>query len=233
LLEENNYRVHEATYGSKIGEKTDVCHWNAKFRDYMDKILVTEHQNKYFTDGRKNSVIMFKSCYPNNLIKSHGDEPGDADSCEKTITNFKAAYAALLPYFSSQAGTMFVALTTPPLALPSPERINSLKERGYIMVSDNIDNVGRRARAFNNWLKDRQNGWLKDYALNNVVVFDLYDVLTDGGASNWSCYPSRQGKDSHPNSEGNTRAAQELIRFFKKSLNQVSITDAYGVGTIT
>ncbi|HNS91332.1 MAG TPA: hypothetical protein PKJ72_14940, partial [Deltaproteobacteria bacterium] len=28
LLEQNNYSVHDASYGSVIGDRTDICHWN-------------------------------------------------------------------------------------------------------------------------------------------------------------------------------------------------------------
>ena len=218
LLEENNYIVHEATYGSEIGEKTDVCHWNAKFRNQLEKIIITKHQNEYFADNTRNQIVMFKSCYPNSLIKARGDEPGDADSCEKTITNFKAAYNALLSHLSSQPETLFVVLTAPPFAKPAPERVVTFKDKGFLLASDDIENVGRRAREFNNWLKDRESGWLKDYPFKNIAVFDLYDVLTDNGASNWSMYPSREGRDSHPNSEGNTKAAQELIQFLNNAV---------------
>jgi len=70
--------------------------------------------------------------------------------------------------------------------------------------------MGKRARVFNNWLKD--------YDLKNVVVFDLYDILTGEGDSNWTKYPTRDGKNSHPNSEGNTKAATEFIDFINKAV---------------
>ena len=38
-LEANGYRVHETSYGSRIGEKTDVFDWPPKFREQMDGIL--------------------------------------------------------------------------------------------------------------------------------------------------------------------------------------------------
>ncbi len=42
LLEQNNYKVHEASYGSILGDSTDICHWNAKFRGHMDQISPVE-----------------------------------------------------------------------------------------------------------------------------------------------------------------------------------------------
>lgn len=223
LLEENNYIVNEATFGSEIGEKTDICHWNEKFRDHMDKILTCRLQDDFYSDGTKNKVVMFKSCYPNNLIKCVGKEPGDPDSCEKTIVNYQAAYNSLLQYFREQPDTLFVVLTAPPVAMPSKKRIGYLVDKDYMVKSDTIENMGKRARYFNNWLKDVENGWLKEYSLNNVVVFDYYDVLTDFGKSNWSVYPTREGKDSHPSSEGNSKAARDLVKFLNKSVNRIGL----------
>lgn len=225
MLEENNYIVHEASYGSLIGEDTDICHWHKKFRDYMDKILTCKHQDEFFTDGTQNQIIMFKSCFPNSWIESDGNEPGEADSCKRTLTNYKAAYNSLLPIFSKYANTLFIAVTAPPMVKPSLSSKTKLKN--YIKVflgrPDTIEKVGKRIRAFNNWLKDTQNGWLKDYKFKNVVVFDYYDVLTDHGQSNWSMYPTGGGRDSHPSSAGNTKAAQEFIPFINKAVHRLGL----------
>jgi hypothetical protein len=45
------------------------------------------------------------------------------------------------------------------------------------------------------------------------VVFDYYDVLTGNGRSNWSIYPTGDGTDSHPSSDGNAKAAVEFVAF--------------------
>ena len=39
LLEQSLYSVHEASYGSRLGENTDVFDWPAKFKDNMQDIL--------------------------------------------------------------------------------------------------------------------------------------------------------------------------------------------------
>lgn len=217
LLQENNYIVHEASYGSLIGDKTDICDWNAKFRDHMDKILVCGNQDEFFTDGTKNRIVMFKSCFPNNWIESDGAEPGNPDSCDQAAANYKAAYRSLMNYFSKQPETLFVVLTAPALAKPGAGIKSFIKS--IIRPRSSIGNVGRRARKFNNWLKDDKNGWLKDYELNNVVVFDYYDILTGSGNSNWSMYPSGPS-DSHPTSEGNSLAAREFVPFLNKALHR-------------
>ncbi len=222
LLEDANYIVHEASYGSLIGENTDICHWNQKFRDQMEKVLSCKNQDEFFDDSTRNNIIIFKSCFPNSWIESEGTHPGDPDSCVHTTENYKASYNFLLEYFSNQPETLFVAFTAPPLAEP-----NKLKEFVKRLLGkskgDSIDSAGRRIRAFNNWLKDTEKGWLKDYKLDNVVVFDYYDVLTDYGKSNWSMYPSSGGKDSHPSSEGNTKAAQAFIPFINKAVNRIGL----------
>ncbi|HQP57152.1 MAG TPA: SGNH/GDSL hydrolase family protein [Syntrophorhabdus sp.] len=225
LLEENNYIVHEASYGSLIGDKTDICHWNVKFRDHMDKILACRNQDEIFQDHTRNSVVMFKSCFPNSWIESEGRAPGDPDSCKKTMENYKAAYNALLEYFRQQPGTLFVAVTAPPLAKPVLYRKGKLIELAKTISGrpDTIEKVGPRARAFNNWLKDVEGGWLKGYELDNVVVFDYYDILTENGKSDWAKYPSRDGTDSHPSSEGNRKAAEAFAPLLNRAVHRIGL----------
>jgi len=220
LLQENNYIVHEASYGSLIGDKTDICHWNAKFRDHMDKILMCKNQDEFFANGTRNRIVMFKSCYPNSRVNSGGVEPGDPDSCEQTTVNYKAAYRSLLDYFSKQPDTLFIVITAPPLVQPRASIKSMIKS--VFRPESSPDKVGVRARKFNNWLKDAEQGWLKDYPHKNVVVFDYYDVLTGYGKSNWSVYPSGPS-DSHPTSEGNARAAREFVPFINKAVQRMGL----------
>jgi len=227
LLEKNNYRVHEASYTSMIGDQTDICHWHAKFKNLMDKILVCKNQDEFFTDGTKNRVVIFKSCFPNNWIESDGMMPGDPDSCDKTLANAEAAYESLLPFFKEYPETLYVVMTAPPLANP----VLSKKDRVVQLIKtamnkpDTIEKIGRRARMFNNWLRDTEKGWLKDYKLNNVVVYDYYDVLTNHGKSNWSQYPTKGGSDSHPSSDGNTIAAGIFVPFLNASVHRLGRYD--------
>jgi hypothetical protein len=225
LLEKNNYIVHEASYTSIVGDKTDICDWNAKFRDKMDKVLTCKSQDEFFTDNTKNKIIVFKSCFPNNWIESDGKTPGNPDSCEKTLANAKAAYQALLPYFENHPDTLFVAFTVPPLAKPILYKRDKVKQfvKTFLGRPDTIDKIGNRARNFSNWLKNREKGWLKNYTINNIVVFDYYDVLTGHGKSNWSAYPTQGGRDSHPSSEGNITAARKFIPFLNAAVHRAGI----------
>ncbi len=222
-LVRNNYIVHEASMGSRIGEETDVCHWNRKFMNRMDEILRCSGQDRSFEDGTRNRVVIFKSCFPNSLIDSEGKEPGDPDSPQRTAANYRAAYRSLLPSFRKQPDTLFIVLTAPPLV--SPDRgITSLASRAVRTLIGGhgpADETGTRIRAFNDWLKDEDNGWLGEYELRNVAVFDYFDILTSHGRSNWSMYPTGRGKDSHPSSEGNSRAAQVFIPFLNKAVRRM------------
>ena len=38
-------------------------------------------------------------------------------------------------------------------------------------------------------------------------------VLTNDGATDWSAYPTREGKDSHPSAAGNTKSAAAIVAF--------------------
>jgi hypothetical protein len=81
------------------------------------------------------------------------------------------------------------------------------------------------AREFNNWVVD-PNGWLRDYHVNNVVAFDLFDVLTEGGASNLLRYPTvfEGAIDSHPSAEGNARAAAAFVPFMNRAVRRAGLS---------
>ena len=76
-----------------------------------------------------------------------------------TIANAKGIYIDLLQYFKTRPDKLFVVITAPPLV-----------DGTY------ADNV----RAFNDWLVD---GWLSNYGVGNVFVFDFYNVLTTNGGN--------------------------------------------------
>ncbi len=222
LLQQNNYRVHEATYGSKIGENTDINDWHVKFRDRLGVILRIDRQDKLLGNGEVNNIVIFKSCFPNNDFVSMGKAPGNPDSPERTVWNAKAAYASLLPIFRQNPKTFFVVITAPPLAKP---QMSWIKEKLLDLVGKGPVQIASRARAFNNWLKDIKTGWLSTYDLKNVVVFDYYDILTKYGEDDWSKYPTQGGQDSHPSSDGNVIAAQKFILFLNRAVRYAGLSD--------
>ncbi len=208
-LQSAGYEVHQASYGSLLGEDTDIGHWRRKFAEQMDRILVCDGQDRAYTDGRTNEVVVFKSCYSSTDFTGPGKEPGDPDSPEQTLANAQAAYRALLPLFQARPEVLFVAVTAPPRAEPRPQglldRLRAKFRRGPVSADF--------SHTLHAWMADRREGWLKDYDLPNVAVFDYHDLLTDGRSAKWSAYASGDGSDSHPNREGNARAAAAFVPF--------------------
>ncbi len=221
LLEENRYVVHEASYGSVVGEKTDICDWRAKFQERMPQILACRRQDDLLDGNTRNRVVIFKSCFPNNWIEAEGEPPGDPDSPRRTLANCQAAYRALLDVFRKEPGTLFIAMTAPPLAEPAGGLRDSLKI--LLGREDSVGRVGDRARRFNAWLADPGSGWLAGYELPNVAVFDLYGVLTGHGSSPWSAYPTGNGADSHPSAAGNALAAREFVPMLNRAVRRMGI----------
>jgi hypothetical protein len=57
-LTNQGFDVHDVTYGNKIGQLTDVCHWYPKFRDQYDKIMTFDRPvNQYYQHGEENDII--------------------------------------------------------------------------------------------------------------------------------------------------------------------------------
>jgi len=207
MLEQRGYEVHEASYESFVGEDTDIRHWRTKFSENMDRILVTDRQDRTYDDDRTNHIVVFKSCYPNNDFVGPGSGPGDPDAEELTIANAKAAYESLLPIFRSHPNVLYVAFTAPARAEPRLGFLGTIKS-----WFNREPTAADYAREFNTWLADEQDGWLAAYEQPNVAVFDYYDVLTGHGESNWSRYATGDGTDSHPSAEGNSEAAEGFVK---------------------
>jgi hypothetical protein len=224
-LEQNSYRVHEVSYGSRLGEKTDLFDWLPKFRNEMDQILVCDRQDTSYADGRRNQIVVFKSCFPNSAFTGEGELPGNPAGPELTLANAKASFSALLAEFRKYPHVLFVSLTAPPIAhknQPQPlwrHLVNSVRGN-----KQNPAASARIARQFNNWLTD-QDGWLKDSNLTNVVVFDYYDILTGYGKSDLSVYPTGDGWDSHPSQEGNAKAAEAFIPFLNRAVRRAGLSN--------
>src|SRR5512140_2623692 len=79
------YDVHEASYNSVIGNKTDLFDWAPKFSEQMDRVLRVKRQDELLPDGQKNQVVVFKSCFPNNQLVGEGAAPGDAKGPALTV----------------------------------------------------------------------------------------------------------------------------------------------------
>ncbi len=227
LLEANDYEVHEASYSSEIGENTDIFDWLPKFRNKMNKILTCDNQDVFYKDGRKNDIIVFKSCFPNNLFLGKGTAPGNPNGPERTVWNAKAAYAALLEEFGKHPSTLFVAVTAPPMSnvIPAEPLWKVILRQLLNKTYPDVTKSGPLAREFNNWLK-ANDGWLEGYEGHNVAVFDYYDILTGNGRSNFTAYPTGdQGQDSHPSMDGNAEAAKQFIPFLNAVVRRASLSE--------
>lgn len=226
LLEDQGYSVHEASYASEIGDQTDIFDWLPKFRDKMEKILKCSNQDTSFpADDKHNSIVAFKSCYPNNNFAGKGEEPGKPEGPELTVWNAKATYRALLPEFQKYPQVLFVCVTAPPLVWKfPPEPVwKHIARKVLNRPRQTPSQSGSLAREFNNWLK-AEDGWLKDYTEKNVVVFDYYDILTGNGKSNHCEYPTgSEGTNSHPSREGNKLSAQEFVPFLNRAVRRAGL----------
>jgi hypothetical protein len=212
-LGENNYFVSDTNYGwgpDSIGDRTDIPNWTEWFASentptYMDALFNENEQHASYTrtlsdPGGENEIIMFKSCFPNSALEgSPNDPPGSYE--ELSVSGAKYVYNRILPYFAAHSDKLFIVITAPPL-------------------SDST--YAENARGFNQWLLD---DWLSEnnYTLNNVAVFDFYNLLTSADAhhrinngqvehiiadSNTLHYPSG---DDHPSESGSRKATEEFV----------------------
>jgi hypothetical protein len=209
LLEQGIW-VKSATYGDYIGENTDINDWLPKFNKDIDKIMAFKaHPNIYCEDDDNyNSIIMFKSCFPNSNIISEGIEPGDPYGKQKTLSNYKATFLNLSGIFKEYKNHLFIYITAPPLVPEKTTRENA-----------------SRAKTFNSWLVSE---YLPDYYENastrNLIVFDLFSVWTDSENYLKREYRGKVAGDSHPNKLAHKIATQEFMNQFKPLWSQWLLT---------
>jgi hypothetical protein len=224
LLDANNYVVHEATYGSALGEHTDLFDWLPKFRDSMVDVVAIADQDRRLTAPARNRVVLFKSCFPNNDFVGEGTEPGNAAGPELTVANAKATLRAVRDELAKRPDVLFVYLTAPPRAPRTwPEALwkrGLRKLLGRPTPSERLEQSAALARSFNHWVI-APDGWLANYAHENIVVFDLFGVLSDGGSL--LAYPTGDGRDSHPSSEGSRKAAHALVPFLNRAVQRSGV----------
>ncbi len=226
-LADQGYEVHEASYGSEVGDKTDLFDWKPKFAQKMPKVLTVDENDRFLPAEKQHDIVMFKSCYPNNRFTGAGTGAGNPAGPELTVANAKATLGALLEDFKKHPQTLFVYVTAPPNAPPGSERAFKVllkKLTGKPSASDAAREMGKLARELNAWVVAKD-GWLKDYPLKNVVAFDYYDVLTGNGRSDLTLYPTGDGTDEHPSTEGNAKAAEAFPGFLNRAVRRAGLSN--------
>lgn len=221
----SNYFVSDTNYGwgtDAIGDHTDVGDWWTWFRGpsaatytselYADTGIRSGYSRVPANPGGENTVVMFKSCFPNSGVGGSAADPipAIADNPLKgagmsglTVGNAKGVYLDLLEYFEAHPDKFFVLVVSPPLR-----------------EADTSAASAANARALANWLVDPA-GLLAGYSAGNVFVFDYYTVLTGGhhrlvgsavehtaGPTNYLAYPTG---DSHPSAAGDQIATAEFV----------------------
>ena len=195
--------ARSCTYGDEIGQNTDMNHWLNKFKNDMPRIFsFRAHPDKYYDDGTANDIIMFKSCFPNSNIIGEGTAPGDPNSPEKTITNYKAVFEGLKTEFAKYPKKLFVYVTAPP----------------NVPGATTPENAAR-ARTFNTWLVEEYlPAYKSETGLDNFYIYDLFGFLTGPDNMLKPEYRGSHPQDSHPNTAGKKAAAKAFIEFFKPVL---------------
>ncbi len=226
-LRKNNYFVSDTNYGwgrslplsrgEDIGATTDIGDWWTWFRgpasdQYMSALYAESgrHSDGYSrlatNPGGPNEIVMFKSCFPNSVLRDDGAPvPAIASNPLKgmawgggpgwevyTVANAKGIYLDLLKYFGAHPEKLFVAVVAPPT------------------VSEDTPD----GRKLADWMVHH---WLQDsgYEVGNVMVFDLYNVLTsrtgnganDAGLASGNHHRLWNGAVQHKTDDGRDRLA--------------------------
>jgi hypothetical protein len=195
-LNDHGYHVADIYYGwREYGDRTDTVDWPMWFTDKVMGLVYAEMGNMTAPN------TLQPAPGANTIVMFKSCFPNSDVGSD--ISDEKAIYAGLLAYCEQHPDKMFVLLTPPPMQ----------------QISD-----PPKTRELCDWLADRQNGWLAGLSTSNVVVFDLYNVLTAsdahhrlvGGKEVHETVPSNDtlaypSGDDHPDSEGNAKATEEFV----------------------
>ncbi|OGM12065.1 hypothetical protein A2Z22_03145 [Candidatus Woesebacteria bacterium RBG_16_34_12] len=124
-------------------------------------------------DASENDIVVIKPCYIDYpYVGNPDDPPTGLHGCpfyqlepgnwqNKTVGNVKQVLIDIVDVFRQHPDKFFVIVTAPPLRISDPATIN----------------YGQNARAMADWM---MNEWLQTYYPegNNVMVYDLFNVLT-------------------------------------------------------
>jgi len=184
-----DYRIIERAFPQR-----EPYGWKNYPYDYWN-IWVEHAGEKPFMDeptlemlAREHQVIVWKHCYPVSNVEEDTGTP-DIRSEHKRIENYKLQYAVLKEKMRSFPGVRFVVWT------------------GAALVKEAIrEENAKRAREFFEWVR---NEW--DEPGDNIFLWDLYELETDGGMYLKDEYAAKTG-DSHPGEAFAKKAAPLFCR---------------------
>jgi hypothetical protein len=221
-LNASNYWVVESDYGwgptvapysDAIGTHTDTIDWPNWFTNstVMIALYGSTHHEDYPTNtmedpGGENTIIMFKSCFPNSDV-------GDS------IDDEKAIYNGLLTYFATHTDKMFVLIVPPPMIdIPTPALTRELAN--WLVASDGwlSGYTSGNVYVFDyyNVLTDPKN----HHRVEGTLVKNVKHVVTDRPAHplhpDELYYPTG---DSHPSATGHQKATAEFVPLLNACYN--------------
>lgn len=147
-------------------------------------------------------IIMFKHCFPVSNIKQDEAVP-DINSTYHSVANYKLQYNALRDKLHEFPDTKFILWTG-----------------AALVKTHSTEDIALRAQAFFAWVKEE---W--DLPDDNIYLWDLYDLQTDGGLYVKVDYASAS-TDSHPNKEFSTYAANLLFN------RMIDVVENNGINTL-
>lgn len=181
--------------GCAFAEETDMHNWVPKFKENMNAIIHFDKATEgFYNDSVENQIIMFKPCYPNsNIVAKSSDN--NADDI-KTLENYKKIFTDLTEIFKQYPDKKFLYITAPPM----------------VPANTTLENAAR-AREFNTWLlNDYLAAYKLESGLDNLYIFDLFDVLADN--QNVLKQEFRRAEnDSHPNKNGSLAATKVFLKY--------------------
>jgi hypothetical protein len=195
-LNGRGYHVADIYYGwREYGDRTDTIDWPVWFDDKVMGLVYQEMGNMTAPNtlqpaAGENTIIMFKSCFPNSDVGSD-------------ISDERAIYNGLLSYFEEHPEKMFVLVTPPPMQeISDPQKTREL-----------CDWLADRQSG---WLASLSTGNVFVFDLYDVLTDqDAHHRLVGGQEVHESvaghdtlAYPSG---DDHPNTQGNLKATEEFV----------------------
>jgi hypothetical protein len=201
-LNDEGHHVADIYYGWTggtdivYGDNTDTVHWPIWFTDEVMSLVYQEMDtmtapNTLQPAPGENTIIMFKSCFPNSDVGSD-------------ISDEQAIYDSLVPYFEAHPDKMFVLVTPSPMQeISDPAKTREL-----------CDWLTDRQSG---WLSGLSTDNVFVFDLYNVLTDpDAHHRLVNGEETHESVagqdtlYYDSDG-DDHPNAEGNVKATGEFM----------------------